>query len=159
MLVSLTTIGDLSVRANRVRHLGERDRDRGRDRQRDRDRETETETQRETDRQTQRQRESFRQTDRQTQRDRDSHFELLVSLTTIGNLLVREVARNTWERETGRVISQERRERINHCNCVQCLCHVRAQELCESRGGRPGLPVPNKSYVLMDSVNVKQRRT
>ena len=23
-----------------------------------------------------------------------------------------------------------------------------AQELCESRGGRPGLPVPNKSYVF-----------
>ena len=25
---------------------------------------------------------------------------------------------------------------------------VRAQELCESRGGRPGLPVPNSSYGL-----------
>ena len=30
---------------------------------------------------------------------------------------------------------------------------VRAQELCESRGGRPGLPVPNKPTV---SVDVKQ---
>ena len=30
----------------------------------------------------------------------------------------------------------------------------RAQELCESRGGRPGLPVPNKLTV---SVNVKQQ--
>ena len=30
----------------------------------------------------------------------------------------------------------------------------RAQELCESRGGRPGLPVPNKPTV---SVDVKQR--
>ena len=30
---------------------------------------------------------------------------------------------------------------------------VRAQELCESRGGRPGLPVPNKPTV---SVAVKQ---
>ena len=29
----------------------------------------------------------------------------------------------------------------------------RAQELCESRGGRPGLPVPNKPTV---SVDVKQ---
>ena len=26
--------------------------------------------------------------------------------------------------------------------------HVRAQELCESRGGRPGLHVPNGSYGL-----------
>ena len=25
---------------------------------------------------------------------------------------------------------------------------VRAQELCESRGGRPGLPVPNSPYGL-----------
>ena len=25
---------------------------------------------------------------------------------------------------------------------------VRAQELCESRGGRPGFPVPNKPYGL-----------
>ena len=24
--------------------------------------------------------------------------------------------------------------------------HLRAQELCENRGGRPGLPVPNKPY-------------
>ena len=32
----------------------------------------------------------------------------------------------------------------------------RAQELCESRGGRPGLPVPNKPTV---SVNVKQHST
>ena len=30
---------------------------------------------------------------------------------------------------------------------------TRAQELCESRGGRPGLPVPNKPTV---SVDVKQ---
>ena len=30
---------------------------------------------------------------------------------------------------------------------------VRGQELCESRGGRPGLPVPNKPTV---SVDVKQ---
>ena len=30
---------------------------------------------------------------------------------------------------------------------------IRAQELCESRGGRPGLPVPNKPTV---SVDVKQ---
>ena len=27
---------------------------------------------------------------------------------------------------------------------------TRAQELCESRGGRPGLPVPNKPPVSMD---------
>ena len=33
---------------------------------------------------------------------------------------------------------------------------VRAQELCESRGGRPGLPVPNKPTV---SVDVKQHST
>ena len=33
---------------------------------------------------------------------------------------------------------------------------VRAQELCESRGGRPGLPVPNKPTV---SVDVKQHWT
>ena len=30
----------------------------------------------------------------------------------------------------------------------------RAQELCESRGGRPGLPVPNSPYG--PSVDVKQ---
>ena len=28
------------------------------------------------------------------------------------------------------------------------LVVIRAQELCESRGGRPGLPVPNKPYCL-----------
>ena len=28
------------------------------------------------------------------------------------------------------------------------LAHFRAQELRESRGGRPGLPVPNKPYGL-----------
>ena len=33
---------------------------------------------------------------------------------------------------------------------------VRAQEVCESRGGRPGLPVPNKPTV---SVDVKQHST
>ena len=33
---------------------------------------------------------------------------------------------------------------------------VVAQELCESRGGRPGLPVPNKPTV---SVDVKQHST
>ena len=32
----------------------------------------------------------------------------------------------------------------------------RAQELCESQGGRPGLPVPNKPTV---SVDVKQHST
>ena len=35
-------------------------------------------------------------------------------------------------------------------------CVVRAQELCESRGGRPGLPVPNKPTV---SADVKQHST
>ena len=40
---------------------------------------------------------------------------------------------------------------------VACVISLnRAQELCESRGGRPGLPVPNKSTV---SVNVKQHST
>ena len=34
------------------------------------------------------------------------------------------------------------------------IAKIRAQELCESRGGRPGLPVPN--IVLMASVDVKQ---
>ena len=33
---------------------------------------------------------------------------------------------------------------------------VRVQELCESRGGRPGLPAPDKSTV---SVDVKQHST
>ena len=33
---------------------------------------------------------------------------------------------------------------------------ARPQELCESRGGRPGLPVPNKTTV---SVDVKQHLT
>ena len=28
------------------------------------------------------------------------------------------------------------------------MMQIRAQELCESRGGRPGLPVPNSSYGL-----------
>ena len=32
---------------------------------------------------------------------------------------------------------------------------LRAQELCESRGGRPGLPVPNKPTV---SVDVKKKK-
>ena len=27
-----------------------------------------------------------------------------------------------------------------------CVSVFRAQELCESRGGRPGLPVPNRHY-------------
>ena len=36
------------------------------------------------------------------------------------------------------------------------LSTERAQELCESRGGRPGLPVPNKLTV---SVDVKQHST
>ena len=30
----------------------------------------------------------------------------------------------------------------------QNSCVYRAQELCESRGGRPGLPVPNRLYGL-----------
>ena len=30
------------------------------------------------------------------------------------------------------------------------LLSVRAQELCESRGGRPGLPVPNSPYGLTE---------
>ena len=34
-----------------------------------------------------------------------------------------------------------------------CHGHDRAQELCQNRGGRPGLPVPNKPTV---SVDVKQ---
>ena len=33
---------------------------------------------------------------------------------------------------------------------------TRGQEVCESRGGRPGLPVPNKPMV---SVDVKQHLT
>ena len=33
---------------------------------------------------------------------------------------------------------------------------VRGQELCENRGGRPGLPVPNKPTVCMD---LKQHST
>ena len=33
---------------------------------------------------------------------------------------------------------------------------LRAEEVCESRGGRPGLPVPNKPTV---SVDVKQHST
>ena len=31
-----------------------------------------------------------------------------------------------------------------------CLGRLRAQELCESRGGRPGLSVPNKLTVSVD---------
>ena len=41
------------------------------------------------------------------------------------------------------------------CNSVSAplegenwIQHLRAQELCESRGGRPGLPVPNTPYGL-----------
>ena len=30
----------------------------------------------------------------------------------------------------------------------KAILHNRAQELCESRGGRPGLPVPNSLYGL-----------
>ena len=33
-----------------------------------------------------------------------------------------------------------------NCSCPMAL--FRAQELCESRGGGPGLPVPNSSYGL-----------
>ena len=32
--------------------------------------------------------------------------------------------------------------------CTMSLHETRAQELCESRGGRPGLPVPNSPYGL-----------
>ena len=39
-------------------------------------------------------------------------------------------------------------------SCIlRCFRRVRAQELCESRGGRPWAPVPNKPTV---SVDVKQ---
>ena len=35
------------------------------------------------------------------------------------------------------------------CECKATLEHsVRAQELCERRGGRPGLPVPDNPYDL-----------
>ena len=40
-------------------------------------------------------------------------------------------------------------------NCLYCLCgrkatlKNRAQELCESRGGRPGFPVPNSPYSIV----------
>ena len=36
---------------------------------------------------------------------------------------------------------------------------VRAQELCESRGGRPGLPVPNSLYVLRGREAAVKRMT
>jgi len=40
---------------------------------------------------------------------------------------------------------------------------VRAQEVCESRGGRPGFPVPNKPTVSVDvkqhfNISVKERK-
>ena len=41
----------------------------------------------------------------------------------------------------------------NLTHLTQVKSTDRAQELCESRGGRPGLPVPNKPTV---SVDVKQ---
>ena len=50
-------------------------------------------------------------------------------------------------------------ERSELRSCVKVEVAVRgsrAQELCESRGGRPGLPVPNKPTV---SVDVKQHST
>ena len=31
---------------------------------------------------------------------------------------------------------------------ILCFCLVTAHELCEIRGGRPGLPVPNSLYGL-----------
>ena len=34
---------------------------------------------------------------------------------------------------------------------------IRAQELCESRGGRPGLPVPNKPMVSVDVKHYERR--
>ena len=40
--------------------------------------------------------------------------------------------------------------------------HVRAQELCESRGGRPGLPVHNSPYGLCGrkaTLNSRAKRT
>ena len=35
-----------------------------------------------------------------------------------------------------------------HINLTAALFLIRAQELCESRGGRAGLPVPNSPYGL-----------
>ena len=37
------------------------------------------------------------------------------------------------------------------------MAFVRVQELCESRGGRPGLPVPNRPYYgLWTQSNIKR---
>ena len=38
-----------------------------------------------------------------------------------------------------------RKATVNEQNCSACW---RAQQLCESRGGRPGLPIPNSPYGL-----------
>ena len=37
---------------------------------------------------------------------------------------------------------------LRHKALLQQRCSLRAQEVCESRGGRPGLPVPNSLYGL-----------
>ena len=38
---------------------------------------------------------------------------------------------------------------LDQHSCLVCMCgQSRVQELCESRGGHPGLPVPNSPYGL-----------
>ena len=42
------------------------------------------------------------------------------------------------------------RDGLNLFNAQLSPKRVRVQELCEGRGGRPGLPVPNKPTVFVD---------
>ena len=51
------------------------------------------------------------------------------------------------------VSSYKRKEACSYLNCLCAWLQNRAQELCESGGGRPGLP---SLTVLMVSVGVKQ---
>ena len=57
----------------------------------------------------------------------------------------RGVAQETCEMDVliVRTVSMDRKEKVKR----------RAQELCENRGGRPGLPVPNKVIVHTVSVS------
>ena len=58
-------------------------------------------------------------------------------------------------------------DRDAHFDCASCPAFIcsdvyvfpkpfRAQKMCESRGGHPGLSIPNNPYTVMVSVDVKR---
>ena len=56
--------------------------------------------------------------------------------------------------QSTRTVQKTRAIKVEETDLTVTCCH-RAQDLCDSGGGRRGLPVPNK---LMVSVDVKQHR-